>query len=107
MQPQSGNEELNGLGYNSSAPDFAAIAPKAEVSDKDVADFSTLQRVASVLSSRKAFYNSNNAIVYGETLTVENQHIINHQHTLLIQELESLIIGAIKNVEEINRERRQ
>lgn len=102
MQPD-GNDELNALGYTSSAPELAdAIAPKVAVNQKDVANLSTLEQVALLLRNRKEYYDSNQALAFGQELTIENQLLVNKKVVWHIQEIESLIITAIKNVKEIN-----
>lgn len=96
------NDQLNELGYASSAPDLINFDPPVTVKPEDENDITTIERMFNLLEVRDKFYDSHSAIVYGETITVENQLIINHQHRLLIQELRSLLQATIIKVKEKN-----
>jgi len=93
------NDELNSLGYVSSAPDFD-FAPKVEVKAQDEADLPTMEKCMKTLENRKAHYNSRDALVYGVDLTIENQLIINTRMVSHIQELESMLTSTINQVKE-------
>ncbi len=93
------NDELNLLGYTSSAPDFN-LAPEVEVNYQDQADLPALEKSFKMLANLKNHYNSREALTYGVDLTVENQLIINTRMVVHIQELESLLQSTINQVKE-------
>lgn len=105
MTDNSGNDELNALGYTSSAPDFAGLAGATDVRPQDEADLSALIQVSRLLKSRKEYYQRIDSIKFGVDLTVENQSIINTRMTLLIQELEGLVNSTVQQVKETLNER--
>lgn len=94
------NDDLNSLGYTSSAPDFD-FAPKDTVKPQDEEDAPTLRRIIKLLDSRKAYYASKASLALGRrNLTIEHQLILDNEHLLLIQELESMIRGTLTKVQE-------
>lgn len=97
------NDEINQLGYVSSAPDLD-FAPKVEVKAQDEADLPALERVSQLLKLRKAYYKSTDNFTLGD-LSLDNQFIINKQMQLHIQELESLVDTVIAKVKEKLNER--
>lgn len=101
MNPQSGsdNDELNTLGYASSAPDFSGLTPATDTKPQDEADYPALVMVSRVIASKKALYGSTQSLTLGE-LTLENQLIINKQMEFHIQELEDIINTTVKRVKE-------
>lgn len=103
MNTTSGNDELNALGYESSAPDFVN-APAAEVSQEDVAEVTTIVSVKRLLQNRQAYYQSINSIdLKPETLKVfsaEQQIAINKKVNFHLQELQSLVDSTITKVKE-------
>lgn len=102
---QNPNDEINQLGYASSAPDLN-LAPEVEQNYQDQADLPALEKAFKMLQARKAYYNSREALTYGVDITVENQLIINTQIVLHIQELESLLTSTITKVREHMNEQR-
>lgn len=102
----TGNDELNTLGYVSSAPDFGIRVEDAQ-NTQDEADLPTLTLVLQLLTNRKQYYLSTDSLSIGE-MTIENQLIVNKKVLFHIQELEGLVEGAIKRAKEhINERNRQ
>lgn len=92
------NDDLNRLGYVSSAPDFSSSdidEPKAQ----DQVDLPALEAVLKVLKARKAHYKTTDSLQLGD-LSLDNQLIINKQMQFHIQELESLLTSTITKVKE-------
>ena len=104
MTDISGNDELNSLGYASSAPDFTGLGPVNETKPQDEADLPALIMVSRILAARRASYSSIESLTLGD-ITLENQLIINKRMELLIHELESLVNGTVKKVKEKLNER--
>lgn len=98
-------DDLSSLSYISSSSDFVNTPEPEAINKNDQNDISTLKRVLSIIEDRKKFYKSTDSLVYGNTLTVENQLIINHQHCILLQELDGLILDAINKVKELENGR--
>lgn len=96
---KNSNDDLNQLGYVSSAPDFS-IAPEVDVKPEDINDLTTLQNVLRLLKDRKKYYGSIESLSLGNGLTVENQLLVNKKMTFHIQELESLIDTTIIKIKE-------
>lgn len=106
MTDITGNDELNALGYASSAPDFANLAPASQTKPQDEADLPALQVLSRVLANRRAKYESVHALEFGD-ITVENQMIINKKLVFHIQELENLVNTTIQRVKErLNEQQR-
>lgn len=99
MTPQSGTEELNNLGYASSAPDFAGLMPATQTKAQDEADLPALLHVQRLLANRLDYYRSTDSIAIGE-ITVENQLIINKKMVFHIQELQNLVDMTVTRVKE-------
>lgn len=104
MQDNSGNDELNSLGYASSAPDFAGLTPATQTKPQDEADLPALLIVSRILEQRLAHYKSTDSFTIGD-LTLENQLIINKQMQFHIQELQNLVDTTVKRVKEKLNER--
>lgn len=99
---KNSNDDLNQLGYVSSAPDFN-IAPEVNVRPEDINDLTTLQNVSRLLKDRKKYYSSVDSLSLANDLTVENQLLVNKKVLFHIQELESLIDTIIiKAKEQLN-----
>jgi hypothetical protein len=107
MNPQSGNDELNSLGYASSAPDFSGLAPATSTKPQDEADLPALLLLSRLLANRRAYYSSVDSLSYGEDLTVENQLIINKKVVFHIQELENIVTSTVQKVKEKLNDERQ
>lgn len=90
------NDELNGLGYVSSAPDLVqADEPHAQ----DEADYSTLVAIFHLLQDRKKYYRSVDSLSLDDkTFTIEQQLAVNKKVLFHIQELQGTISSAIKKV---------
>jgi hypothetical protein len=99
------NDELNQLGYASSAPDFD-LAPKAEVKAQDEADLPTLEKLFKVLQARKQYYKSTDSLTLGD-LSLDNQLIVNKRIQFHIEELEVLLTSTINKVKEKMNDRQQ
>ena len=93
------NDDLNQLGYVSSAPDFS-MAPEVDVKPEDINDLTTLQNVLRLLKDRKKYYESIDSLSLANGLTVENQLLVNKKMVFHIQELESLIDTTIIKIKE-------
>lgn len=92
------NDELNQLGYASSAPDLLQID---EPHPKDEAEISTLEEVFKLIALRKRSYELISTLTLDDKVfTVEQQLAINQQVLFHIQELESKIISVIRKVRE-------
>lgn len=104
MTDISGNDELNNLGYASSAPDFSGLAPATNTKPQDEADLPALLMVSRLLANRRAYYTSVESLSIGD-LTVENQLIINKKVLFHIQELENLVNTTVQRVKERLNER--
>jgi hypothetical protein len=94
------NDDLNQLGYVSSAPDFS-MAPEATLRPEDLAELTTMQNVSRLLKNRKKYYSSVDSLSLGNDLTIENQLLVNKKVVFHIQEVESMIDATITRAKEI------
>jgi len=97
------NDELQQLGYASSAPDFmTADTPHPQ----DEADISTLVEILALVRNRKEYFQTIASLSLEDaTFTVEQQLAINGKVLFHLQELESKLNSAITKVKEKNNER--
>lgn len=99
----NGTDELNLLGYNSSAPD---LVEDDVPTPQDEADVPTLKQIQVVFKKRKAFYNSNAALtVNEEDFTIKQQLAVTQAMVREISNLESLVLTTINKVKEKQGER--
>lgn len=97
------NDELNDLGYASSAPDLIQID---QPRPKDEAEISTLEEVIALVHNRKQFFLSVDSLALEDKVfTVEQQLAINKRVLFHLQELEGMIISSIRKVREKNNGR--
>lgn len=99
MNQQSGNDELNSMGYASSAPDFVKLAPATNTKPQDEVDLPALLMVSRLLAARKAKYESIKSFTLGD-ISLDNQLIINNQMVFHIEELQNLVDTTIQRVKE-------
>jgi hypothetical protein len=89
-------DEINDLGYASSAPD---LIPIDEPHPKDEAEISTLEEVLALIYNRKQYFQSVDSLsLENKNFNVDQQLAINKQVLFHIQELESKITSVIRKV---------
>lgn len=87
---------MEDLSYQSSSPD---LATRAAAPYRDEADLSTLENVSRLLANRQKYYQSIDSLALEDkTFNVEQQLAINKKVLFHIEELSSLVDGAIKKV---------
>lgn len=96
----TGTDELNDLGYVSSAPDFSDIAPIDKAKSADINDLTTMEAVMQLLADRKAYYRSIDAVSLDEKNDGKLREQIKDNKRMLfhIQELEGMLTTAINKV---------
>jgi acetoin utilization deacetylase AcuC-like enzyme len=89
--------ELNGLGYVSSAPDL--LGELKVNRPRDEAEISTLEEVLTLIHNRKKYYESIESLsLEDKSFTIDQQLAINKRALFHIQEVESMILAAVKKV---------
>lgn len=98
-------DDLNALGYTSSAPDFAV--PRDGPKPIDEEQISTLEKVMILLEDRKAGYMSVMAIdeTKEKSESIRTQIKDNKRMLFHISELQQLILSTINKVKEKQNER--
>ena len=103
MVTDNANDELNALGYNSSAPDFIDM-PVDEANATDVAEVTTIVQLKKLIANRRAYYQSNDCISLDPKVlavfSVEQQMAVAKKMSFHLQELESMIDSTILKVKE-------
>jgi hypothetical protein len=93
--------ELNGLGYVSSAPDL--LGELTVNRPRDEAEISTLEEVLKLIRDRKRYYESIESLSLDDkTFTIEEQLAINKRALFHIQEIEGMVVAAVKTVRSHN-----
>lgn len=94
------NDELNSLGYASSAPDFA-FNEEIDVKPEDLADLTILEQVNRLLVDRKKYFQSIESLnLEDANFSIDQQLAINKQVLFHIQELHGLVGGTVKKAKE-------
>lgn len=97
------NDELNDLGYASSAPDLIQID---EPHPKDEADISTLEEVLKLIQNRKAYFRSVDSLALEDkNFNVDQQLAINKRVLFHLQEIEGMVVSTIRKVRDKNNGR--
>lgn len=103
MNNSDSSDELNLLGYNSSAPD---LVEDDSPTPQDEVDVPAMTQVLRLLKKRRAFYNSNAALtVNTKDFSIKQQLALTQQMVIHIDELTSLITTTIGKVKEKQNER--
>lgn len=89
-------DDLNALGYVSSAPDLVQID---EPHPQDEADYSTLAAVYYFLQQQKKLYASTESLILDDPiLTLEQQLVVNERMQIMIRQLQTKISSVIRKV---------
>lgn len=100
-------DDINQLGYTSSAPDF--LVPRDVAKPQDEADLPALERVLKLINEQQQYYRTTDSISLDEddNGTIREQMKDNKRMVVHLDSLKMLILSTINKVRETQDERRQ